>query len=151
MASREEDGGDDDFHCEEGMMAQVRPKVLLLATQDTKEEEARFLREHLEAYGCQVIHLDPSVRRTIGGAEISPEQIAAAAGRTIEEVRALGHEGKCQAVMIEGSLICALEAHARGGLSGALALGGSMGTALAGIIFQQLPYGLPKLIVSTMA
>ena len=40
------------------MMAQVRPKVLLLATQDTKEEEARFLREHLETYGCDVIHLD---------------------------------------------------------------------------------------------
>ena len=26
-----------------------------------------------------------------------------------------------------------------------------MGTALAGAVFQQLPYGLPKLIVSTMA
>jgi uncharacterized protein (UPF0261 family) len=133
------------------MMAQVRPKVLLLATQDTKEEEARFLREHLESYGCDVIHLDPSVRRTIGGAEISPEQVAAAAGKSIEDVRALGHEGKCLAVMIEGSLKCALDAHAREGLSGALALGGSMGTALAGAVFQALPYGLPKLIVSTMA
>src|SRR3954470_16845655 len=126
MASREEDGGDDDFHCEEGMMAQVRPKVLLLATQDTKEEEARFLREHLEAYGCDVIHLDPSVRRTIGGAEIAPEEIAGAAGKTIEDVRALGHEGKCLAVMIEGAIACALRAQAEDGLSGALALGGSM-------------------------
>jgi uncharacterized protein (UPF0261 family) len=133
------------------MMAQVRPKVLLLATQDTKEEEARFLREHLTAYGCEVIHLDPSVRRTVGGAEISPEEVAGAAGKTIEEVRALGHEGKCIAVMIEGSVACALRAHAEGGLSGALALGGSMGTALAGAVFQALPYGLPKLIVSTMA
>lgn len=131
--------------------AQGRPKVLLLATQDTKEEEARYLRRHLEEHGCEVIHLDASVRRTVGGAEISPEQVAGAAGRTIEEVRALGHEGKCQAVMIEGSVKLALEVHAREGLSGALALGGSMGTSLAGAIFQQLPYGLPKLIVSTMA
>jgi uncharacterized protein (UPF0261 family) len=129
----------------------ARPKVLLVATQDTKEEEARFLRRHLEDYGCDVVHLDASVRRTVGGAEISPEQIAEAAGQTIEKVRALGHEGKCLAVMIEGSVKLALEAHHREGLSGALALGGSMGTALAGIIFQQLPYGLPKLIVSTMA
>jgi uncharacterized protein (UPF0261 family) len=128
-----------------------RPRVLLLATQDTKEEEARFLREHLELYGAEVIHLDPSVRRTIGGAEISPEQVTAAAGMTIDEVRALGHEGKCIAVMIEGAVTLALETHAKTPLSGALALGGSMGTALAGAVFQALPYGLPKLIVSTMA
>jgi uncharacterized protein (UPF0261 family) len=132
-------------------MVPDRPRVLLLATQDTKEEEARFLREHLELYGVDVIHLDPSVRRTIGGAEISPEQLAAAAGTTIEGIRALGHEGKCIAVMIEGSVKLALETHARTPLSGALALGGSMGTALAGAVFQALPYGLPKLIVSTMA
>ena len=129
----------------------ARPRVLLVATQDTKEEEARFLRRHLEDYGCEVVHLDASVRRTVGGAEISPEQIAGAAGQTIEEVRALGHEGKCLAVMIEGAVKTALETHQGQGLSGALALGGSMGTALAGAIFQQLPYGLPKLIVSTMA
>lgn len=128
-----------------------RPRVLLLATQDTKEEEARFLREHLELYGCDVVHLDPSVRRTVGGAEIAPEQVTAAAGMTIEQVRALGHEGKCIAVMIEGAVKLALETHARTPLSGALALGGSMGTALAGAVFQALPYGLPKLIVSTMA
>lgn len=128
-----------------------RPRVLLLATQDTKEEEARFLREHLESYGCDVIHLDASVRRTVGGAEIAPEQVAGAAGMTTEDVRALGHEGKCIAVMIEGAVKCALEAHSKTPLSGALALGGSMGTALAGAVFQVLPYGLPKLIVSTMA
>ena len=129
----------------------ARPKVLLLATQDTKEVEARFLREHLTAYGCEVIHLDASVRRTVGGAEIAPEEVAGAAGKTIGEVRALGHEGKCIAVMIEGAVACALRAHAEEGLAGALALGGSMGTALAGAVFQALPYGLPKLIVSTMA
>ena len=86
-----------------------RPKVLLIVTQDTKEEEARFLRGCLEDGGCDVIHLDPSVRRTVGGAEISPEEIAGAAGKAIEQVRALGHEGKCQAVMMEGAIKLALE------------------------------------------
>lgn len=127
------------------------PKVLLIITQDTKEEEARFLRHRLEEAGCVVIHLDPSIRRTVGGAEIGPEAIAAAAGTDMAAVRALGHEGKCQAVMIEGALKLALECHAREGLSGILAVGGSMGTSLAGAIMQRFPYGLPKLIVSTMA
>lgn len=127
------------------------PKVLLIVTQDTKEEEARFVRKTLEADGCEVIHLDPSIRRTVGGAEISPEDIAAAAGQSIEAVRALGHEGKCQAVMIEGSVRMALAVHAKEQLSGVLSVGGSMGTSLAGAVMQALPYGLPKMIVSTMA
>ena len=102
-----------------------KPRVLLLVTQDTKEEEGRFLRTCLQEAGCTVIHLDPSVRRTIGGAEIGPEAVAAAAGKTIEEVRALGHEGKCLAVMIEGSVKLALQAHDHEPLSGILSIGGS--------------------------
>jgi uncharacterized protein (UPF0261 family) len=127
------------------------PSVLLIVTQDTKQEEARFVRSALEAAGVRVVHLDPSVRRTIGGAEISPEDIAAAAGMTIEEVRALGHEGKCQDAMIRGSIAAAHAWDAKNPISGILAIGGSMGSALAGALMQSFPYGLPRLIVSTMA
>lgn len=127
------------------------PNVLLIITQDTKQQEAAYARQILEEAGCSVIHLDPSIRRTVGGAEISPEDVSAAAGHSIEEVRALGHEGKCQAVMTEGAVKCALTVHEKQGLSGVLAVGGSMGTGLAGSVMQALPYGLPKLIVSTMA
>jgi len=128
-----------------------KPSVLLVITQDTKQDEARFVRQTLESAGVEVVHLDPSVRRSVGGAEISPEHVAEAAGHTIEAVRALGHEGKCQAVMIEGSIKAAHAWHAAHPVSGVLAVGGSMGTALAGALMQSLPYGLPKLIISTMA
>lgn len=128
-----------------------KPTVMLVITQDTKEEEGAFVRQELEAAGCEVVHLDPSIRRTVGGAEIGPEEIAAAAGTTIEEVRALGHEGKCQAVMIEGAVKLARGIVESRNLSGVLAVGGSMGTSLAGALLQTFPYGLPKLIVSTMA
>ncbi|HWL46511.1 MAG TPA: Tm-1-like ATP-binding domain-containing protein, partial [Sphingomonadaceae bacterium] len=133
------------------MRMSAQPKILLIVTQDTKEAEGRFIRREIEAAGCTVVHLDPSIRRDVGGAEIGPEAIAAAAGRTMDEVRAFGHEGECLAVMIEGATKLAAEAHARDGFSGVLAIGGSMGTSLAGAVLQKLPYGLPKLIVSTMA
>jgi uncharacterized protein (UPF0261 family) len=128
-----------------------KPKVLLIVTQDTKEQEARFLRRELEEAGCSVIHLDASVRRTVGGAEISPEQIAAAAGTTMEQVRALGHEGKCLDVMTTGALKVALETYEREKFSGVLSVGGAMGTTLGTAVMRALPYGLPKLMVSTMA
>ena len=128
-----------------------KPKVLLIVTLDTKEVEGKFLRRCLEEAGVEVIHLDPSIRRTVGGAEISPDDIAAAAGTTMDEVRALKHEGKCQAVMIEGALKCAHQLHDEVGLSGILAIGGSMGTGLATAIMRSFPYGLPKVMISTMA
>ena len=129
-----------------------KPKVLLVATLDTKEIEARFLRNCLEAGGVEVYHLDASVRRTVSAdSAITPEQIAAAAGKTIAEVRALNHEGKCLAVMIEGAVKCAHELHGRIRLSGIIALGGSLGTTLGTAIMRTFPFGLPKLMISTMA
>jgi uncharacterized protein (UPF0261 family) len=127
------------------------PKVLLIVTQDTKREEAKFLRQELEAAGCGVIHLDASVRQSVGGAEISPEQIAEAAGMTIQGVRDLKHEGKCLEVMMQGALKIVLDLHGKGGFSGVLGLGGSLGTTLGTAVMQALPYGLPKLMISTMA
>lgn len=127
------------------------PRVLLIITQDTKEIEARFVRRVLESAGVEVVHLDASIRQTIGGAEIGPDEVTAAAGTDIQAVRALGHEGKCQDVMIEGAIKAAHAYHAKRPFSGMLAVGGSMGSAMAGALMQSFPYGLPKLIVSTMA
>ena len=55
-----------------------RKRVLMIVTQDTKQVEAAFLRRALENAGVDVIHLDPSVRKIIPGAEIAPEEVAAA-------------------------------------------------------------------------
>lgn len=128
-----------------------KPKVLLIVTLDTKEVEAKYLRDWLEDAGVEVIHMDPSIRRTVGGAEISPDAIAAAANTDMDSVRALRHEGKCQEVMIEGALKCAHQLDDEQGLSGILAIGGSMGTTISTIIMRSFPYGLPKVMISTMA
>lgn len=129
----------------------TKPNVMMIITNDSKQHEAAFIRSVLEQADCNVIHLDCSIRQHIPGAEITPMQIAEAAGHSIEEVRALNHEGKCQGVMIEGATKMALKVHHEQGLAGVIAIGGSMGTSLAGFVMQALPYGLPKLIVSTMA
>jgi len=129
-----------------------KPKVLMLVTLDTKETEARFIRKCLEDSGLEVRHLDASIRRTVeGGADITPDQIAAAAGKTMPEIRALNHEGKCLEIMIEGAIKCARELHQRVGLSGIIGAGGSLGTALGTAVMRTFPFGLPKVMISTMA
>jgi len=128
-----------------------RKNVMLIITQDTKQEEARFVRDHLEGAGVDVVHLDPSVRCDRGGAEIGPDAVAQAAGTTIAQIQALGHEGKIHEKMIAGAIKAAHDYAAHRPIHGILSVGGSMGTALAGALMQSFPYGLPKLIVSTMA
>jgi len=129
-----------------------KPKVMMVVTMDTKETEARFIRKCLEDSGLEVFHLDASIRRTIDcGAAITPEHIAAAAGKTMPEIRALNQEAKCLAVMIEGAIPCAHELHRRVGLSGIIAAGGSLGTELDTAIMRTFPFGLPKVMISTMA
>jgi uncharacterized protein (UPF0261 family) len=129
-----------------------KPKVLMIITLDTKAVEARYIREVLESQGIDVVHLDASIRAsTDSGVEIPPGAVAAAAGKTLQEVRDLKHEGKCQGVMIEGAVKCALAYHAKQALSGIIGVGGSMGTALGTVVMGMFPYGLPKVMVSTMA
>jgi len=132
-------------------MSKQAPRVLLIATNDTKQAEAAFLRQCLEAEGVEVIHLDASIRRLVGTPEYGPAAVAAAAGSTIEDVRALRHEGKCQEVMMEGARILAHEIDDQHRLSGILGLGGSMGTTLATLAMRSFPYGLPKVMITTMA
>lgn len=129
-----------------------KPKVLMIITLDTKAVEAKFVRETLESNGVEVVHLDASIRvEADEQAEIPPAQVAAAAGKTLQEVRDLKHEGKCQAVMIEGAVKCAQALHAKTPISGIIGVGGSMGTALGSVVMQSFPYGMPKVLVSTMA
>ena len=129
-----------------------RPKVLMIVTLDTKAREAAYVRETLESQGVDVVHLDASIRRVVaGGAELGPEAVAQAAGSTLEEVRALKHEGKCQAVMTAGALALTARLQTDGQIAGVLGIGGSMGTTLATAVMRSLPYGLPKLMISTMA
>lgn len=129
-----------------------KPKVLMIITLDSKETEAGYIRECLKNSGLQVYQLDGSVRRTTAGdSDITPDQIAAATGRSMDEIRALNHEGQILEIMIEGAVHCALDLHRRVGLSGIIAAGGSLGTDLGTAVMRAFPLGLPKVMISTMA
>jgi uncharacterized protein (UPF0261 family) len=129
-----------------------KPKVLMIVTMDSKATEAQFVRKCLEDAGVEVCHLDPSVRSSAAStADITPDQIAAAMGTTMPEVRSLNHEAKCLAILTEGAVQCAHALHQKTALSGIIGIGGSLGTDLATAVMRSFPFGLPKVMVSTMA
>lgn len=128
------------------------PSVLLIATLDTKIDEAEYIVKCLDEMGIKTLILDPSVRESKArGVTITPEEVAEAAGTTLEAVRDLGHEGKALSTMTEGSIVCARELYEKTEISGIISLGGSMGTGLGTAVMREFPFGLPKVMISTMA
>jgi uncharacterized protein (UPF0261 family) len=128
-----------------------RPSILLIGTFDTKHVELSRVRWALEALGADVITLDASV----GGGPPAPDvtfgadQVAAAAGTSLAQL-ADQDRGDAVATMQGGVTALASELAADGRIDGALCVGGA-GTHLAGLAFQKLDIGFPKLIVTPLA
>ncbi len=124
---------------------------MLLGTLDTKGAEYAFLRERVGSFGCDVILVDGGVMSASPLADVSADEVAAAAGESRGALAATGDRGPAVAAMTRGATAVVRRLHAEGRLDGILGLGGSGGSSLISAAMQALPVGVPKLIVSTMA
>ncbi|WP_055488033.1 Tm-1-like ATP-binding domain-containing protein [Streptomyces sp. WMMB 322] len=125
---------------------------MLFGSLDTKDREYAFVRDLVVERGLEVVLVDTGVLGPPGpAADVTAAAVAEAAGTDLETLRAGRDRGHALAAMADGARAVAEELHARGRLSGVLALGGSGGSSVAATVMQALPVGLPKLLVSTMA
>jgi uncharacterized protein (UPF0261 family) len=130
----------------------MRQTVLLIATLDTKADEMAYVRDLILRRGHGVIVLDPGVLRDPPFApDVSASAVAEAGGTPLAELRAKNDRGVALDVMARGAAILATKLHAEGRVHGVLGLGGSCGTAIASAAMRALPFGLPKVMVSTVA
>ncbi|RVX41643.1 uncharacterized protein (UPF0261 family) [Nonomuraea polychroma] len=127
------------------------PTVVLIGTLDTKGEEYAWLRNRLVEQGSDVIVIDAGVGAHDALVDVSNERVAAAAGHDVRALREAGDRGAAVTAMGEGAAAVLAGLHADGRVDAVLALGGSGGSSIAARAVRDLPIGLPKLIVSTMA
>ena len=126
--------------------------VVLLGTLDTKGEEYDFLRRRVRKEGVDALLVDTGVLGVpLAEPDISREEVAEAAGADAQELAKSGDRGAAVEAMARGAAEIVKELHAQGRLDAVLALGGSGGTAIATHAMRELPVGVPKLMVSTMA
>ena len=127
--------------------------VLLVATLDTKGEEALFLKERIRDLGCEVLLMDISMREgpLCKEADITSEEVARAGGSTLEEIRSSRDRAQSTAVMTRGAIEIAKGLSAEGKIHGVIGIGGSTGSLMATDVMRALPFGLPKLMVSSTA
>jgi uncharacterized protein (UPF0261 family) len=62
-----------------------------------------------------------------------------------------GQENRMMEIMADGAIRVCWQLYESGRLDGVLSLGGTMGTTLGTRIMRALPFGLPKVILSTIA
>jgi uncharacterized protein (UPF0261 family) len=126
--------------------------ILIIATLDTKGAETSYLREKITELGRRPIVLDISMRPgKEGGAEIPPEEVAKAGGSTLQEIYKSKDRAASTAIMTRGATEIAKKLAEEGEIHGIIGIGGSTGSLVATDVMRALPFGLPKLMVSSTA
>lgn len=128
------------------------PTIAILVTLDTKECEGFYLKQRIEAHGGRGLLVDLSMRKyspKLGKPDVGNDEVAKAAGTTIEEVSKLDR-ASAQEVMARGAIKILKEYLSKGELDGVVGLGGSTGFSLVVSIMRELPMFLPKYAVTTV-
>jgi uncharacterized protein (UPF0261 family) len=106
----------------------------------------------LQSAGVDVLVADAGVLQppTIPP-DILRQQLYAGAGTSLAAVHSAGDRGQAIEAAARGAAKIALDLHTEGHLDGVLALGGSAGTTIGTAAMRALPFGVPKVMVSTLA
>ena len=126
--------------------------IAILATLDTKGEEAEFLRQQLKALGSRALVIDMGVLNAPAArADVTRAEVARAGGSSLRRLQQGGSREAAQPTMAAGATRLLLQRIDAGRVHGVLGLGGLQGTATCTMVMRALPYGLPKVMVSTVA
>jgi len=126
--------------------------ILIIATLDTKGVEVLYLKKLIEDSGHRCLVMDTG---TLNPPSFEPhinrEEVAQAAGTTVEEILRAKDKGRAIHLMCEGSARVVTGLYEEGKIEGVIGLGGAQGTDIGTRAMRALPFGFPKLMVSTVA
>ena len=125
--------------------------VVLIGTLDTKGEEFAFVRDRLRAHGATPQLVDAGVGEPAIPADVSNDEVARAGGSSVAALTEAGDRGQAMTTMAEGAAAVVGRLHQEGRCDAVLGMGGSGGTTIATRAMRELPFGVPKLAVSTVA
>jgi uncharacterized protein (UPF0261 family) len=125
--------------------------VLLIGTLDTKGQEFAFVRNLIEARGHQTLLMNAGIFESTVQADIEAEEVARAGSGSLDELRSKNDRGYAISAMQQGVAKLTKQLFDDKKIHAVLGLGGSGGTILATAGMRELPVGVPKLMVSTLA
>lgn len=128
-------------------------KILLIGAFDTKGEEFVYARDLIVGRGHHVLLMDVGVLEDPVNIQpdISSAEVAKAGGSSLQKLRSTEDRGQAIDVMIAGVEKIVLQLYSEERFDAVLSLGGGAGTNIATAGMRQLPVGVPKVMVSTLA
>lgn len=124
--------------------------VVLVGALDTKRDDYLWLRDQLHGLGLRTVLVDVGTFSEGDDADVTPADVARAAGSDLARLRADQDRGAAMTVLGAGAAVVARRLYDEGRLDAVLAAAGSGGSSVAAQAMQALPVGVPKLLVSTM-
>lgn len=134
-------------------MSAIDKYILILGCFDTKGEIFSYLRKRILEQGERVIMVNTGVMGTTDyfPVDIESDAVALEAGFTIADLRRERNRGHAMDIMGKGAAKIVSKLIAGGGVKAAIGMGGGGGTYIALFAMQEIPMGIPKLCLTTLA
>lgn len=127
--------------------------ILILGCFDTKGDVFAFLQKNILALGEQVITINTGIYGStdLFRVDFEADAVAFEGGYSLEMLRSERDRGKAIDVMGRGAAAIVSQLVGEGKVKAAIGMGGGGGTYIALAALQQIPMGIPKLCLSTVA
>lgn len=125
--------------------------IALAGTFDSKGKEFLFVKELIESLGLQTFTIHTGVFEPEFEPDVPNGQVTEAAGENIAEIAAARDRAHATEVLAKGMEVLLPKLYDEGKFDGVLSFGGTGGSSIVTAGMRQLPIGVPKLMVSTVA
>ena len=131
--------------------------IVIVGMLDEREAVLNLIKEQVEKRKHKTILVDVSIGTgaivSSLKADVTGSEIAKLAGRTIEEIKAMPTKDRetATSLIAEGLTKKVIELYTKGELQGIVAVAGMTGTFLSLTAMKALPFGVPKLLISSVA
>ena len=133
-------------------MSEPHKDIVIIGTLDTKGEEISFLASQLQSLGLETNIIDVGISSVPQfQADIDRDVVASKTASDIARIL-VQENGKSEAMeaMARGATAVVEELIGTDQVSGVMALGGGVGTWIGMKVLRSLPFGLPKIMISTL-
>jgi uncharacterized protein (UPF0261 family) len=127
--------------------------IAIIATCDTKGEEALYLKQRIESYNMIGLVVDSGIlgEPVFVEPDVTRDELAEYSGFTIKELVEAGSRGAAVEKMRDCIHAYVKKLYEAGKIQGLIAIGGAEGSVIARAAMDALPLGVPKIAVSTIA
>jgi uncharacterized protein (UPF0261 family) len=131
--------------------------IAVVGMLDEREEGLRLIKDYIEKKGHEAILIDMSTgtgaAETSLIPEISNQDLAKSGGTTVDEIKGMlaKERDKANAIISKSLGDKFIELHESGRLKGIIAVGGATGSLITLPAMCRLPFGLPKILISSAA